>query len=148
MALCTGESINTETMQLLTRLTKPGFPVGYARIESWHINPGDPSFVAMLALYANAQARDEDIANCAHYQIGCTLTQEQLAAITAADDRAVFYKAVEYIVHFQMYEQQLQHLSDPDEIEAFIAEKNALLAELDDGLGQDLSTIFILRKAV
>jgi hypothetical protein len=146
MALSGQEIKSSDTLQLLTQLVKVGFPVGYARIESWHINPGDPSFFAMLALYFSEDIRHTDPLSCAHYEIGCSLTSEALAALTQADDRSLLYKAVEYIVHYQIFEQMLKKITDKNAALAFIAEKNQVLDELDNELGIDLSTIFALNE--
>jgi hypothetical protein len=146
MALSEHEIKSSDTLQLLTRLAKVGFPVGYARIESWHINPGDPSFFALLALYFSEEVRQTDPSSCAHYEIGCFLTHEVLELLNQGDDRNLLYKAVEYIIHFQIFEQMLRKITDKDEALAFVAEKNQVLDELDNELGIDLSTVFALTE--
>jgi hypothetical protein len=101
MALSANEALRPDTCELLSQLVHVRFPVGYARIHSWHVNPGDPSFTALLALYYNEDARREDPDNCACYEIGGNLTQETLDALRSADDRDVFYKEIEYFIYLQ-----------------------------------------------
>jgi hypothetical protein len=146
MALSENEIKISDTLQLLTKLVKTGFPVGYARIASWHINPGDPSFVAVLSLYLNEECRQENPLGCSHFEIGCTLTPEALEFLTQADDRNLLYKAIEFIVHYQIFEQTLLTIMDKAEAHQFVEEKNAVLAELNDELGIGLSTNFKLNE--
>jgi hypothetical protein len=144
MALSENEIKSSDTLKLLTQLVRVGFPVEYARIESWHIDPGGPGFSAMLALYYSGEVRQTDPLSCAHYGIGCNLTPEAMAFLTWADDRDTLYKAVEYIVHYQIFQQMLNKITNKGEAEAFITEKNQVLDELNDALGIDLSTLFTL----
>jgi hypothetical protein len=144
MAITEKEALRPDTRALLSQLAQAGFPVGYARIHSWHINPGDPSFTALLALYYNEDARREDPGNCAYYEIGGNMTQAALAAIQSADDRRVFYGIVEYLIHFQMYQRQIGGVKDDDEYIAALAEKQEALDRLDAELGLNLSGVFTL----
>jgi hypothetical protein len=143
MALNKNETARPDTCALLSQLAGSGFPVGYARIHSWRINPTDPSFEALLALYYDEATRNESPANCAYYSVGGHITPETLAAIQSADDRSVFYKAIEYFIHFQMYRLRLQTIDD-DEYISELEEKQAALEQLDDDLGINLSTSFFL----
>jgi hypothetical protein len=143
MAITEKEALRTDTCALLSRLARPGFPVGYARIHSWHINPGDPSFTALLALYYDEAARRESAENCAYYEIGGNITPETLAALQSADDRDVIYKAIEYFIRLQIYQGQLHGLGD-DEFMAALEEMRETLDLLDRDSGLNLSDIFQL----
>lgn len=90
--------------------------------------------------------RNQDISSCNYYEIGCNLTIEMLTLIQSKDDRDMMYKAIEYIIHFQTYEQHLGKIQDATERENYIAEKNALLNELSNDLKIDLNTLFILKR--
>jgi hypothetical protein len=144
MAITEKEVLRADTCAMLSRLARPGFPVGYARIHSWHVSPGDPSFTALLALYYDEAARREDAGNCAYYEIGGNMTPETLEALRAADDRDVFYKAIEYVVHLQTYQAALRGIADDGEFAAALEEARAELERLDEDLGLNLSGIFQL----
>jgi hypothetical protein len=108
------------------------------------VNPGDPSFTALLALYYNEDARREDTDNCACYEIGGTMPAEVLEALQRADDRSVFYGVVECLIHFQTYQRQLSGVEDDEEYIAALDEKQRMLRRMDEDLGLNLSDFFIL----
>ncbi|MDR0375252.1 MAG: hypothetical protein LBH85_05955 [Treponema sp.] len=146
MAITEKEVLRADTCALLSQLARPGFPAGYARIHSWRINPGDPSFTALLALYYDESARRENPENCAYYEMGGNVTPETLAAIQSTDDRDVFYKAIEYFIHLQAYQAALRGIADDGEFAAALEEKRTALERLDGDLGLNLSDIFQLEE--
>jgi hypothetical protein len=92
----------------------------------------------------NEDARREDPDNCAYYETGGNMPAEVLEALQRADDRSVFYGVVEYLIHFQVYQKQVSGVKDNDEYIAALDEKQRTLNQLDDALGLNLSTFFIL----
>jgi hypothetical protein len=142
MALNENETLRADTCALLSRLAHAGFPVGYARIHSWRVNPSDPSFDALLALYYNEEARESDEGNCGYYEIGANITPEILALIQTADDRAVFYKVIEWTIHFQSCQTRLRDIIDDDEYISALEEETNILKQLDTDLGINMSTKF------
>jgi hypothetical protein len=148
MALNENETVRADTLALLSQLAQTGFPVGYARIHSWHVNPSDPSFDALLALYYNEETRKSDEEHCGYYEIGANITPEILALIQTADDRAVFYKVIEWIIHFQFHQTRLKAVIDDEEYISNLEEKTHILERLDADLGLNMSTTFSLSSTV
>lgn len=146
MALSADEIVRRDTLDILTEITHSPYPIGYARIDSWRIHYGDPSFNAHILLYYNEDARKKNPQNFTQYEIGSHLNQTMLNLFQNGDDRIPIYKAVEYLIHYSYYEKLFKEMPEGLEREAYIAEKSAILDELDDNLGIDLSTFFILGK--
>lgn len=101
MALQITEGTQTKSLERLKTLAKTGFPIGYARIESFNLNYNDPSFTAVLAIYSDESARVDDITSCSYYMIGCTLQQNDFDILQGIDDRNLLYKHIEYIINYQ-----------------------------------------------
>jgi hypothetical protein len=144
MALNEKETLRADTCAKLSEVARAGFPVGYARIHSWHINPSDPSFDATLALYYNEETRKNNEENCGYYGMGANLSPETLALIQTVDDRTVFYKIIEWLIHFQFHQSRLKSIIDDAEYIEALEEATNALEQLDADLGLDMSREFSL----
>jgi hypothetical protein len=144
MALNEKETLREDTCAMLSELARAGFPVGYARIHSWHINPSDPSFDVTLALYYNEETRKNNEGNCGYYGMGANLSPETFALIQTADDRTVFYKIIEWLIHFQTRQTRLKDIGGDAEYIAALEEATNMLEQLDADLGLDMSAEFPL----
>jgi hypothetical protein len=148
MALNEKETLREDTCAMLSELARVGFPVGYARIHNWHINPSDPSFDATLALYYNEETRKNNEGNCGYYGMGANLSPETFALLQTGDDRTVFYKIIEWLIHYQFRQARLQGVSDDNEYIAAFEEATNALEQLDADLGLDMSIEFPLSTAM
>ena len=143
MALTANDGTRQSTLNLISRVV--GMPIGYARMTGWYINRSDPSFTAMFDLFLSAehasQCDKDGQASAIHYEWGCTLrTPDDLEALAQSDDRAVLYKHVEYILHYQDAERRRSE--DPDAFDSTAEE--ALLVELETALG--ITSLFHFSK--
>jgi len=102
MALQISEGTLQISLDRLRQLANQPYPIGYARIESFNLNYNDPSFTAVLAMYYDEQARNNDVLSCSYYMIGCTLQQADFDILQGIDDRQLLYKHIEYIINYQV----------------------------------------------
>lgn len=102
MALTESEGTRSDSLVKARKLMQAAFPVGYIQIESWYVNPQDPSFTAILRLFYNEDLRRADAESAYRYSIGCTLQASDFDRMSSVDDRKHLYPMIEYLIHYQL----------------------------------------------
>lgn len=126
MALQISEGTLQISLDRLRQLANQPYPIGYVRIESFNLNYNDPSFTAVLAMYYDEQARNNDVLSCSYYMIGCTLQQADFDILQGIDDRQLLYKHIEYIINYQVLKAGMTESTKSQARDELIALKHQL----------------------
>jgi hypothetical protein len=122
MALSAEECFHPKTLKRLENLIEDiSFPIGYAKILEWSINPGmdnnKPYYKAVLGIYFSKESRDKKVNNSYLYEIGGVVSEGFYKELCKTDHRNLLYKVTEFLIHFSFYTKKIDRNKISDESE-------------------------------